>query len=253
MSFAEFKPDFDRDGFVVIPEFLTPEEFAELNRELDRYIREIVPSLEDAHAFYVEKGKPETLKQLQHMGLDPYFGDYARHPKWTALAETLLGEPVEAHQPEWFNKPPGVSHPTPPHQDNYYFNLQPPQVVTVWLALDPVDDENGCLQYVRGSHLQGVRPHGASRIVGFSQGITDFGPADEANEVRVHLKPGDAVAHWGNTIHRALPNRTPGRHRRAFAMVLQGTSCRLDEAAHARYLAALREQHVALGLGTAPV
>ena len=42
--------------------------------------------------------------------------------------------------------PPGVDHPTPPHQDNYYFNLKPLNVV-IWLALDDVDDENGCLRY----------------------------------------------------------------------------------------------------------
>lgn len=248
MTLGQYKPTFDRDGFVVVRGFLPPPDFAELSSQLDRYLREVVPTLPDAHAFYVEKGRPETLKQLQHMGIDPYFRDYARHPRWVALAEMLLGESAEALEPEWFNTPPGTSHPTPPHQDNYYFNLQPANVLTVWLALDPVDDDNGCLRYVRGSHLRGLRPHGASRIVGFSQGISDFGGADEADEVSVHLQPGDAVAHWGNTIHRALPNRTAHRHRRAFAVVFRGRSCRRDEAAHARYLAALKAQHQALGL-----
>lgn len=248
MPLGQYKQTFDRDGFVVVRGFLPPAEFAELSSQLDRYIREVVPTLPDAHAFYVEKGRPETLKQLQHMGSDPYFRDYVRHPRWVALAEMLLGESAEPLEPEWFNKPPGTSHPTPPHQDNYYFNLQPANVLTVWLALDPVDDDNGCLRYVRGSHLRGLRPHGASRVVGFSQGISDFGSADEAEEGSVHLQPGDAVAHWGNTIHRALPNRTAHRHRRAFAIVFRGRSCRRDEAAHARYLAALKAQHQALGL-----
>jgi len=123
-------------------------------------------------------------------------------------------------------------------------------VLTVWLALDPVDDDNGCLHYVRGSHLRGVRAHGASHILGFSQGITDFGADDEALETSVHLQPRDAVAHWGNTIHRARPNLTAARHRRAFAIVFRGESCRLDEASHARYLASLRKQHELLGLQT---
>ena len=214
MSFAQYKPAFDRDGFVIVPEFLTPAVFAELRCNLDRYIRDVVPTLDDAHAFYVVKGKPETLKQMQHMGHDPFFRDYVRQPKWLALAEALLAEPVEAQQPEWFDKPPGTGHPTPPHQDNYYFNLRPANVLTIWLAIDPVDDENGCLQYVRGSHRGGVRPHGASQIVGFSQGITDFGPEDEALEARIHLQPRDAVVHWGNTIHRAHPNRSRDRRRR---------------------------------------
>jgi hypothetical protein len=75
MSFGQYKPAFERDGFVIVREFLPPDEFAELTSNLDRYIREVVPTLEDAHAFYVEKGKPETLKQMQHMGIDPFFRD----------------------------------------------------------------------------------------------------------------------------------------------------------------------------------
>lgn len=250
MSFAEYKAAFDRDGFVIVRQMLPPEEFAELKRQIDRYVRDVVPTLADGEAFYVDKSNPQTLKQLQRMAVDPYFRDYSKNPSWVGLAEALLGEPVSGQEPEWFNKPPGTSHPTPPHQDNYYFNLQPPNVLTIWLALDVVDDDNGCLKYVRGSHRRGVRPHGASRILGFSQGITDFGPDDEAQEVPIHLQPGDAVAHWGNTIHRAEPNRTADRHRRAFAMVLRGASCRIDEASRARYFAALKAQHEALGLQT---
>ena len=250
MSFTQYKPAFERDGFVIVREFLTPVEFKELTSNLDRYIRDVVPTLEDSHAFYVEKGKPETLKQMQHMDVDPFFRDYAKHPKWIGLAEDLLGEPVEAEQPEWFNKPASTSHPTPPHQDNYYFNLRPANVLTIWLAIDPVDDENGCLHYVRGSHRRGIRPHGASQILGFSQGITDFGPDDEGLEALIHLQPRDAVVHWGNRIHRANPNRSRDRHRRAFAMVIRGTSCKLDQASYARYLAVLKTQHEQLGLKT---
>src|SRR5262249_31933285 len=153
---------------------------------------------------------------------DPFFRDYTKHPRWVALARALVGEDAEATEPEWFNKPSGTEAPTPPHQDNYYFNLKPPNVVTLWMALDPVDEENGCLRYVAGSHRRGIRPHGRSNVLGFSQGITDYGPDDAAHEVQIHLRPGDVAAHHGETIHRAEPNRSAGRNRRAFAMVFRG-------------------------------
>ena len=63
---------------------------------------------------------------------------------------------------EWFNKPPLSTAGTPPHQDNYYFCLNPCNVLTIWMALDVVDDENACMRYVAGSHLEGVRPHARS-------------------------------------------------------------------------------------------
>jgi phytanoyl-CoA hydroxylase len=250
MSFAHLRDEFHRDGFVVVRQFLDTADFADLAAQLDRYIREVVPFLADQHAFYVDKSRPATLKQLQHMGCDAYFRDYTKHSKWLALAHALLGEPVTAQEPEWFDKPPGTASPTPPHQDNYYFNLRPPNVVTIWLALDDVDEGNGCLRYVAGSHRAGLRPHGRSNVLGFSQGIADYGPADEAAEVPIRLAAGDAVAHHGETIHRAEPNRSANRRRRAFAMVIRGASCRRDDEAFARYSAALARQHQELGLAT---
>lgn len=250
MNFMEYQSAFARDGFVIVPEFLAGDDFHELTAELERYITQVVPTLPDRHAFYQDRERPETLKQLQHMTVDPYFEQYARHPRWMKLAETLLGEEVSSDGPEWFNKPAGVIHPTPPHQDNYYFNLTPPNVVTIWLALENVDEENGCLRYVSGSHRLGFRPHAATKVLGFSQGISDYGPEDEAREVKICLKPGDAVVHHGNTIHRADPNRSANRNRPAFAMVIRGVSCRRDEEGFARYSQSAQAQHEVLGLKT---
>lgn len=244
------KQAFDRDGFVIVRQFLDATELAALTSQLDRYIRDVVPGLPETSAFYQDRARPETLKQLQHMGVDPYFHDYARHPQWTSLAAALVGESASCEQPEWFNKPPGVAHPTPPHQDNYYFCLKPPNVVTIWLALDAVAEENGCLRYVRGSHLAGLRPHARSAVLGFSQAISDYGPADEQREVPIHLQPGDVVAHHGEAIHRAEPNRSHDLQRRAFAMVFRGASCRRDDEAFARYQSSLKRQHESLGVGS---
>ena len=248
MPFEIEKQHYDQHGFVIIRQLLEQQHFAELQENLNRYIRDVVPTLPDADAFYQDRSRPETLKQLQRMGCDPYFRDYGRHPKWMALAEALVGETVNADQPEWFNKPPGTNHVTPPHQDNYYFCLVPSNVVTIWLAMDSVDAENGCLRYVAGSHQKGFRTHARSGILGFSQGITDYTPDDFTREVAVPLQPGDAVAHHGMTIHRADANTSTTRHRRSFAMVFRGVSCQRDEPAFARYLAAAKQQHAEMGL-----
>jgi phytanoyl-CoA hydroxylase len=248
MHSPELKQEYDRDGFITVRQLLSPDEFAELNRELDRYIREVVPTLPDADAFYVDKSRPATLKQMQHMQRDAYFQNYAKQPKWLALAEALIGEPAECQGPEWFNKPPGEPAPTPPHQDNYYFCLKPPNVVTLWMALDRVNAENGCVRYVQGSHREGIRPHGRSAVLGFSQGILDYSDADRKREIETDLQPGDVIAHHGNTIHLADPNTTADRHRRAFAMVFRGVSCRRDEEAFARYSADVKKQHDQMGL-----
>ncbi len=251
MAFEVEKQAYDQQGFVVVRQLLSGSELEQLQTNLERYIRQVVPGLPDRDAFYQDRQRPETLKQLQRMDGDAFFRDYRRHPRWTALAEALVGESVTTEAPEWFNKPPNTNHVTPPHQDNYYFCLVPANVLTIWLALDPVDAENGCLRYVAGSHRHGFRAHSKSRILGFSQGITDYTHEDFSREVAVCLRPGDAVAHHGMTIHRADANLSATRHRRSFAMVFKGVSCRRDEAAFARYTAAAQAQHQEAGLAAA--
>jgi phytanoyl-CoA hydroxylase len=248
MSFQQYKQPFDADGFCVIKPFLDSDELKRLSSELDRYIADVVPTLPEKAAFYDDRDRPETLKQLQHMMDDPFFNEYVTHPKWKQLAETLLGEEAHCESPEWFNKPPGTDHPTPAHQDNYYFNLTPPNVLTIWVALDLVDTENGCLRYLPGSHCGGARPHNRSSVLGFSQGISDYGDADFTDEVPILLQPGDASIHHGWTVHRADANQSNARNRRSFAMVYKGVSCHRDEAAYQRYEAALDNQHDELGL-----
>ena len=248
MSFNGLKSDYDRDGYTVVRPFLSDAELAELSSNLDRYIREVVPQLPPSDAFYDDVIRPETLRQLHRMSQDAWFEAYRTHPKWVALAESLVGEKCVAFEPEWFNKPPLSTKGTPPHQDNYYFCYQPCHVVTIWLALDPVDDENACVRYVPGSHRLPTRPHARGGVLGFSQQISDYGPADAAREVPIHLQPGDAMAHHGNTIHLAGANRSATRHRRAFAMVFRGESCRRDDDAFARYQASAKAQQQSLGV-----
>ncbi len=250
MNYEQYGETFDRDGYLIIRKFLPYDEFAELNENLDRYIREIVPTLPDTHAFYENRNRPETLKQMQFMAKDRYFSQYRHHPRWTACAEALLSEPVDALEPEWFNKPPASEHPTPPHQDNHYFCLKPANALTMWLALDAIDQENGCLRYVRGAHKHGVRPHAVTQVIGFSQGITDYGREDEVREVVISANPNDLLIHHCQMIHRAEANRSATRSRRAFAIVFRGASSRLDKEAEARYTAGRKTQHQAHRLQT---
>ena len=246
--FAHLVSEYQEHGFVVVRDFMDPKVLNELQDELDRYIREVVPTLSPERAFYQDRSRPETLKQLNSLENDTYFDAFRQCSDWRDLAATLLEEEVVPKQPQWFNKPPGTEHPTPPHQDNYYFCLTPNTSITLWLALDPIDQENGCLRYLPGSHRHGIQEHGASRVLGFSQGIEHYGAKEIAREVEICCQPGDLLAHHGETIHRADPNRSRDRHRRAFAVVYYTESAVRDEVAYQAYQARLDRQHQTMGI-----
>ena len=144
---------------------------------------------------------------------------------------------------QYFNKPPRIGKPTPPHQDGYYFMLEPCEAATMWLALDEVDEENGCVRYVRGSNHLGMRPHGRTQTLGFSQGVIDYGrDEDLANEIAFPASPGDLLVHQAMTIHRADGNTSDTRTRRALGFIYYSERAREDRAAHAAYQKRLAEE-----------
>ena len=247
---STLKQDFDRDGFIAIRPLFDAAQMAEINRELDRYLRDVVPKMSPTEVYYEDKSRQDTVKQMMFLErYDSYFADLLKSSAVHELAETVLGEPAIAQNMEYFNKPPGIGKQTPPHQDGYYFKIAPPQAVTGWLALEPVDDENGCLNYVRGSHRgEGWRPHGRSQILGFSQGVTDFGtPDDVANTVTMPGGAGMMLMHHCKTVHWASPNRSPTRSRRALGFVFFGESAKPDLEAIRAYQAKLDAELAAAG------
>lgn len=209
-----------RDGFVAMQGFMNADAVKDLRRRVDQFIDEVVPTMPAEHVFYESKGNAKTLKQLQQMfAYDDYFHSLMFGSRFESLAAELLGNEVIGANMQYFNKPPGIGHPTPAHQDGYYFMLEPNEAVTMWLALEDVDEETGCVRYVKGSHDDGLRPHGETETLGFSQGLLDYGPRDEEREVAVPASPGDLLVHHALTIHRADGNSSPTRTRKALGFI----------------------------------
>jgi phytanoyl-CoA hydroxylase len=242
------KQAFDRDGYIVVRGFLSPAETAAVNSQFDRYISQIVPTIPPTEAFFEVKGQPETIKQLMRLHQhDAYFRDFPLRDRFRNLACALLDDttPVD-NGVIWFNKPRRVGETTPPHQDGYYFRLEPNEALTLWLALDEVDEANGCMRYVPGSHLRGMRPHGKSGVLGFSLGITDYGTGDRAAELPIRAQPGELLVHHSMTIHRADANTSP-RERRSLGLVFFSSRAKPDRAAIEAYQANLHKELVEKG------
>ena len=144
------KETFDRDGFALVEGFLDPAEAEEVNRQINRYKTEVYPDIPSELGFYEDKDDPESLMRLQEMHLhDAYFEDFFRQDRFVDLGELLLDETIVEMNMQWFNKPPSGNE-TPPHQDGFYFMLEPNHALTLWLSLDDVSEENGCVRYLPG-------------------------------------------------------------------------------------------------------
>ena len=233
---------YEEDGFVAVPGFCDEEGLHAIESALNRFIGEVLPNLPPEEVFYEDRADPDTLKQIQRMQVhDEFFASFfERKPK--QFAEELLSEPVVGKNLQFFNKPPGIGQATPAHQDGHYFMLRPCHALTMWMALDPVDEENGCVRYLRGSHRDGLRPHQRTNTLGFSQGITDFGKEETCEEIPCPAQPGDLLAHHALTVHRADANLSRTRSRRALGFIFYGESAREDTDAHEEYQRNLAEE-----------
>jgi phytanoyl-CoA hydroxylase len=211
---------FRRDGFVAGHVLLASAEVDELRDELDRVI--------------ANQGRPEIAQPVRVTNI----GD-AANPVWQVVniwqaspayerhiaRLTMVEEVVQltgARQLRvWHDqiqyKPAsdgGVNH---WHQDAPLWSpIRPMTQVTAWVALDDVDESNGCLSMVRGSHLWGDQK---DFLRALNQGL-DLPTTFKERAVQISRCPvekGQVHYHHALTWHSSHGNRSD-RPRRAIAV-----------------------------------
>jgi len=228
--------NYERDGVVVIRQFLSADEVAEVRAELERYIREDLASKPADAATMEADGK--TVRNLWRLELhNDKLRTFAEREDIRALIATLVhGEPVLMGV-ETFNKPARVGSGVPYHQDNAYFCQTPPDMLTVWIAIDAVTRANGPVFFVKGSNKLPVLPTKPSGVRGNSIGMAEPSTVPLDEQFCGLLAPGDATIHHCNTIHHSAPNTTE-HSRLGFLLVFRGSHTQTDPALKAVYTAA---------------
>src|SRR5215831_19816282 len=88
------------------------------------------------------------------------------HPSILDAVESIIGPNILVYTSTWFIKEPESAAIAAWHQDATYFGLRPYVHVTAWLALTDATAENGCMEFLPGSHHGGQRPHQAGVVAG---------------------------------------------------------------------------------------
>ncbi len=121
------------------------------------------------------------------------------------------------------------------HQDNSYLRAKPGTCLAAWLALDDCDEENGCLQVVRGTQdLPLLCTVAADTKQSFSDVTVEL-PEGMKSEP-VIMKRGDVLFFNGSVIHGSFPNVTKDRFRRALiGHYISGASTEVADFYHPAY------------------
>src|SRR5438445_9749499 len=137
----------------------------------------------------------------------------ARHPAILGAVEDLIGPDILVYTSTWFIKEPESAAIAAWHQDATYFGLRPYVHVTAWLALTEATAENGCMEFLPGSHGRGQMPHRAGVVAGSVNraGQAVVGEVDDKPAVHAPLRAGEFSLHHTLCLHRSQPNRSSGR------------------------------------------
>ncbi|MEW5978738.1 MAG: phytanoyl-CoA dioxygenase family protein [Acidobacteriota bacterium] len=238
MNLPVHRQQYEADGFLQVDDFCCGADLERLERELERYDREVVPKLPEEDIVYEidsSSGARTGIRNLWRMEqYSSYLREFAHQGRILELVGSLVkGQPVLMGV-ELFAKPARVGSAVPYHQDNGYFNLTPPDALTWWLALDDSTLDNGCVFYARGTHRQGLLPHRASGVPGNSWGLAERPDPALLNEVPGVLRRGSAILHHCCLIHRSERNRSE-RSRRGLLMVYKAAHCQIHKAGMEQY------------------
>lgn len=206
-------------GYLAGIRMLDDEQVEVLRDELARLME---PTPEAKSLFYEyhsnESTDPATtlFHALGAWRISPAFHDLLWNPAFTVPAAQLLEGPVRFWHDQLFCKPPFHGGGVAWHQDySYWTRTQPMAHLSCWIGLDDSTRDNGCVNYIPGSHRWELLPiTGLAGDMGAINAVLSDEQRTHFKPVAIELKKGEASFHHPLMIHGSYENRTE-RPRRA--------------------------------------
>ena len=228
---------FRRDGYVHLQGVMSDDEMADIEAVYDRFLRgDIAVEGKDFNDMTTgEHGTdPSGYAVVNVMVPRRYFPEWQGNVferRAQSIAEQLCGEGMTIDFDQLLAKSPGrddaIFH---WHQDQaYWIDTDDRRTATCWLAVDESSVDNGCMQFLPGSHHEAVRPHrplhgdrSASHTL-----VTDLRDDDVMRPVEI--RRGDITVHNEGVLHGSGGNTSASSYRRAYIVALRSTSTVAEE------------------------
>ena len=217
---------YQREGYVLAKGVIPADALALAHAVLDKWTNETIgawvtagllpdtmPEVDFGHRLAVAwnaAGRPRYMRSPRRDLVGPEMHQFLTHPALLDLAEDLLGTPeVSVHG--IFNARPKLPDQawttTPWHQDaQYYRDAEKAHVLSVWMPLQPVNEQNSCLQVAAG-WKQNVLYEGVDDEESGFLGLSKQ-DREKLAGLSIEMDAGDALCFNQLMPHRALPNQT---------------------------------------------
>ena len=199
---------FERDGFVTVDRITTDEGLDWFRGEYARLLEQPMARLRD------DAGVVVTTETRIFEDTHPHVSDTEIVRNSRALVSQISGYPPE--EMFWWgqllHKPAGHGRDTPWHQDsaNIPVEFRKNLSLSVWVPLNDVGVDGGCMQFIPGSHLLDLAPVAADSSGSSVPFVAT--EVDTSKAVACPLPAAGAVLFHLSTLHYAAPNTsTVGR------------------------------------------
>ncbi len=210
---------FHAHGYLSGLRILDHEQINQLRNELVDLMNPDHPGQQFYYEFHSNESEDPAKVLFHALGawrIKPGFHDILWHPAFTVAASQLLGGAARFWHDQLFCKPAHHGGVVAWHQDySYWTRTTPLAHLTCWIGLDDSTRDNGCVQYVPGSHLWPDLPiTGLAGDMDAIQTVLTDEQKVAFKPVAIELKKGECSFHHPRMIHGSYANKT-GHPRRA--------------------------------------
>jgi ectoine hydroxylase-related dioxygenase (phytanoyl-CoA dioxygenase family) len=223
-------------GYLAGIRVLSETQVEALREELSEWFQPNHPGRELWYEYHTNESTDPNRVLFHALGawrIKPGFHDLLWNPAFTVPASQLLGGPVRFWHDQLFCKPARHGGVVAWHQDySYWTRTQPMQHLTCWIGLDRSTKQNGCLQYVPGSHRWDLLP--ITGLAGDMEAIKEVLTPEQweqfQNPVAIELEAGECAFHHPLMVHGSHANSTLYPRRAAVINVFKdGTKSAANE------------------------
>ena len=209
MLSPEQKSFYDENGYLLVKNAVTPAQLAHL-QEITYDLIEASRTISQSDDVYdLDAGHGPDSPRLTRIKLphkqNPYFWDLIRQSKITEVLTDLLGPHTNLLTSKLNTKAPGGGRAVEWHQDWAFYPATNDSLLAFGLMLEDVDEANGPLMVIPGTHKGPVLSHQAN---GYFAGAIDPDDPLFQPEKAVTLtgKAGDMTVHHARILHGSAPN-----------------------------------------------